>query len=400
MPVRMEVASAFRRKTLYDVPIRLFYVCLYAGLGILFPLLSVYLQQEVKLSGTQIGLLMSIGPIIMIIAQPLWGMVCDATQRSKVVLIVAMMLTGLFAIGFLLTRSYPWLLGIMALLSFFQAALVPLSDSMTMSYVQKTTGDYGRFRLWGSVGFAVAAYLMGMAAQRWGVSVIFAAFAFMMGMGAWMAGFFPDERVTLKLNLREGLSRLLQDRRYILFLVAAFLIMGPIQANNAYFSLMIQSLGGTVAASGFGFLLAAGSEVPLMRGAQTWMKRYGILTVVLLAALAAGMRWVLYFMEPPLWLVYASTFLQGLSTGLFIPAALAYVISITPRDVRLTAVALYTSMGNGLGNWFFTFLGGVMIDRLSVFASYLFFGMSTLVGAGLIWTLRKLDYRPNEEGSD
>lgn len=399
MPVRSGTVTPCQRKTLPDVAIRLFFVCLYAGFGILFPLFSVYLQQEVKLSGTQIGLLLSIGPIVMIFAQPLWGVVCDLTQRSKAVLITAMMMTGLSAVGFFLTRDYPFMLGIMAMLSVFQAALVPISDSMTMSYVQRTDGDYGRFRLWGAVGFAVAAYVMGMAAQWWGVSVIFAAFALMMGMGAWMAGYMTDERVSLKLNLREGLSRLLRNRRYVLFLLAAFCIMGPIQANNAYFSLLFQSLGGTVAASGLGFLLAAGSEVPFMRLAQTWIKRYGILAMVLLSALVAGIRWGLYFTEPPLWLVYASTILQGVSTGLFIPAALAYVVDITPRDVRLTGVALYTSMGNGLGNWFFTFLGGVMIDRFSVFTAYLFFGFLTMFGAGVIWTLRLAERRELERDS-
>jgi PPP family 3-phenylpropionic acid transporter len=381
------------------MPIRLFYICLYAGLGILFPLLSVYLQQEVKLSGTQIGLLMSIGPIAMIVAQPLWGVICDATQRSKSVLIMAMWMTGLCAVGFFLTRDYLLMLGIMSLLSFFQAALVPISDSMTMSYVQRTNGNYGRFRLWGAVGYAVAAYAMGVAAQWWGVSVIFVAFAVTMAMGAWMAGYMPDERVTLKLNLRGSLSRLLRNRRYVLFLLATFCMMGPIQANNAYFSLLFQSLGGTVAASGLGFLLAAGSEVPFMRWAQGWIKRHGILAVVLLSALVAGIRWLLYFTEPPLWLVYSSTFLQGASTGLFIPAALAYVIDMTPRDVRLTGVALYTSMGNGLGNWFFTFLGGVLIDRFNVFATYLFFGLFTMLGAVLIWILRHAERRELEGNS-
>ncbi|RDI45995.1 MFS transporter [Falsibacillus pallidus] len=94
-------------------------------------------------------------------------------------------------------------------------------------------------------------------------------------------------------------------------------------------------------------------------------------------------------MEPSLGLIYASAMIQGASVGLFIPAGLQYIKEITPAHITATAVTIYSAIGNGLGNWFSTFVGGILYDRFSIYIVYLFFGILALMGVILTLILHK-----------
>nr|WP_237712825.1 MFS transporter [Bacillus methanolicus] len=102
------------------------------------------------------------------------------------------------------------------------------------------------------------------------------------------------------------------------------------------------------------------------------------------------MRWILYFTQPSLSIVYITTVIQGFSVGLFIPAGLQYIKDITPVHITATAVTLYSAIGNGLGNWFSTFIGGIIYEEYNVFTVYLFFGIMALMGVLLIvWLIKE-----------
>jgi MFS transporter, PPP family, 3-phenylpropionic acid transporter len=370
----------------------LFYL-IFFGFGGFFPLLSVYFREELHLTGTQIGTILSIGPIVMVLAQPVWGIICDATQRSAQVLMLTLTMTGAVGLLFLGVQSYIGLLLLAVLLAIFQSAIVPLSDSMAVSYVQRAGRDYGNLRLWGAIGFASAAYIMGEISEVWGLTVIFVGFAAAMGLSALTAWKLPRERITLRMELRSGLKELWRLPQFRWFLLATFLVFGPVQANNIYFGLLIQDVGGSIAGVGLGFLLAAGSEAPCMKLAGGWIRKKGLLFVTLVAAFISGFRWLFYATEPSVEWVFVSTLLQGLSVGLFIPAGLQYISRIAPEEVKTTAISLYTAVGTGLGNWFFTFVAGMVLDGFRIFGVYLFFGVLTWIGASVILWVMRLDER-------
>jgi PPP family 3-phenylpropionic acid transporter len=100
---------------------------------------------------------------------------------------------------------------------------------------------------------------------------------------------------------------------------------------------------------------------------------------------------MLYVYDMPLSLVYVTSVLQGFSVGLFIPAAINYVYRIAPEEVKVTAVSLYSTMGSGLGTWFCTIVGGFLLERYSIHTTYLFFGILTFAGVGLLLIIRRME---------
>lgn len=373
-----------------------FYLLTFFGVGSLYPLLSVYLSEVEQLNGYQIGTIMSISPIVMIFFQPLWGLIADRTNASIKILTMATMVAAIFALGFLTFNGYYWVFLIAVCVSIFQSAIIPISDSLSIKYTSKVKANYGNIRLFGSLGFGIAVFLMGRLSEM-NPKIIFLSFTVSLLFASILAIKMPSEKGAGNRNLLSGVKEIFTHKKFLIFLVITFLIFGPNLANNNYFGLFIEHRGGTYTGIGVAFLIAVLSEIPFMRVASNWMNRIGLLQVAALAGVVSIGRWLLYFTEPSLWLIYSTAILQGFSIGLFIPAGLQYIRDITPLHITVTGITLYSAIGNGLGNWFFTFFGGIIYEEYNIYILYLFF--SILSGIGLLlclWLVKEEKKKQNE----
>lgn len=375
-----------------------FYFLSFFGIGALLPLLSVYLQENVGLTGAQIGTIMSISPVVTILVQPFWGVISDYTQKPRLVLTVALIGTAITGFAYSFVDEYVWFIAVAALLALTQSALIPISDSISLNYVQKTNGNYGSIRLWGALGYAGAVYFAGKLSEAFGISSIFYIFVVTLLTAAIFSWNLPKESQSMQVNIKKGISSLIRLPRFVLFLLTTFLIIGPILANNTYFGIFINDIGGSLAGVGLAFLLAAGSEAPFMKFAGNWINKLGMMKVLLMAGIISCLRWFFYFFEPSIQLVYLTTIAQGFSVGLFIPAALQYVRDITPGNIRATAVSVYSAFGNGLGSWFCIFVGGYILEQFSIGSVYLFFCILTGLGILTLIATMALDKKKQAAG--
>ncbi|WML46384.1 MFS transporter [Neobacillus sp. PS3-40] len=375
-----------------------FYLLSFFGFGSITPLISVYLSDVEKLNGTQIGLILSIGPIMMIFFQPIWGMVSDLTKAPPKVLTFTTLLAGIFGFGYIAFHHYSLLLLTAILMAIFQSAIIPISDSISIKYTSKVHYNYGNIRLFGSLGFGIAVFVMGRLSE-YTPTIIFYAYFISLSISSFLAFRLPKESASTKVNLLLGVKDLFVLKKFIMFLIVTFLIFGPNLANNFYFGLFVDKLGGSYTGIGVAFLIAVLSEIPFMRISGRLIDKYGLLPIAAIAGAVSMVRWFFYFLEPSLTLVYASAIVQGLSIGLFIPAGIRYIRDITPVHITATAITIYSAIGNGLGNWFSTFFGGIIYDKFSIFGVYFFFGILSLFGVLLNLWLMKDQKDTNHEKS-
>lgn len=371
--------------------IQMFYFFTFFAFGSIFPLLSVFLEQEKGLNHTQIGMVIAALPLVTIFVQPAWGMLSDYTKNPKRLLMIATVTAAILGFFYPILQLFPILLVGMVCIALFQSGIVPLSDSLSLNFVQRHGKEYGNIRLWGAVGFAVAVFVLGRVTEATdSMNWIFYAFSVGLIFALITLYEFPERADDVSLSFKDGLKTLVKQKPFLLFLVSNFLIFGPVLANNYYFGTFILTVGGTLSGIGLAFLLAAGSEAPFMKVAQLIINRYGVIFVIIFSASVSCLRWLFYYFEPSNIVVYATTIAQGVSVGLYIPAALILVRELAPDDVRATAVGLYSAVGNGLGNACFTFLGGIIIDVWSVSFMYGVFSLMTFIGITILVFVGKL----------
>lgn len=361
-----------------------FYFFLFFGIGAYLPLLSLYLKSY-GLSGIEIGTLLSAGPIVSILVQPFWGIISDRFQAQKKVLLVALVFSTITGCLFpLVGGNFYVLLFMYLLIMLFQSAVIPIIDAISLGHVQISKGDYGSIRMFGSIGFAVAVFVAGQISGLIGLWSTFYLFGGAMLLCILISITLPQQGVSLASNIWSGLGNLLRIPSYVVFLLAAFLIFGPINANNSYFSLFYTAIGGAVAGVGLAFLLFAGSEAPIMKIAARFTNRFGLLPMIIISGVISGVRWFYYASQPTPALVICLFLLQGLSVGLFLPAAASYIRENTPEEVQVTAQAIYAAVGNGLGTVTASYFAGVLLEHLSIFSTYQYFGWSSIIGSLLL----------------
>lgn len=149
------------------------YAFLYAGggfVGIFLPLLF----QDMGLSPLQIGLIAAVGPISSMIGAPLLGMLADrARSRRKLFIVMSMLCSWAlylllpFAALYVSVRSvddaFAISISAIALASAIGVASGSLLDAIAVESLEQNS--YGRLRLFGAVGYGVAAGFAGVVMQ-------------------------------------------------------------------------------------------------------------------------------------------------------------------------------------------------------------------------------------------
>ena len=170
------------------------YLLFFGALGALVPFFTVYLQQ-IGLSGAQIGLVGSIPPLLSLVANPFWSGLADRYNLHRTVLVVCALGAGLMAIPFTLTTDFGWILVTVVVMIFFRTPVSPLIDAAVLQLSRKANVDYGRQRLWGSIGFTFVSMFLGLWLASDNLVMIFWIYGFMIAMGvATLSLFLPAEK--------------------------------------------------------------------------------------------------------------------------------------------------------------------------------------------------------------
>ena len=149
-----------------------FYFLFYAAAAAIAPFIVLY-YQDLGLTGTQIGFLAGIPPLVSLFSATAWGIISDVTQRHKVSLLVAIGGAILMVLALPAFKTFAWLVPAILLFAFFFSPIMPLVDSTTMNLLGDRKEGYGRIRLWGAVGWGITAPLAGWLINTRGAAWMF-----------------------------------------------------------------------------------------------------------------------------------------------------------------------------------------------------------------------------------
>ena len=91
--------ECYHRRMWHSIPLTLFWFAYFGSLGVFYPYFALYLRENAGLTGTQVGMVLAISPLIGMIAQPLWGQVADRTGARTRVLAFLTLGTALGYLG-------------------------------------------------------------------------------------------------------------------------------------------------------------------------------------------------------------------------------------------------------------------------------------------------------------
>jgi len=356
----------------------------YAVMAIFVSYLPVVFAHK-GISPAEIGLLLGLGPIISIVAPPLWGYLSDRWQNTKKVLLLVLGGTVLFG-AILFASSAFWLLFLLVMISFFFLSPIgPLTESLNYRLAEVRGVSYGTIRLFGSIGYGTTALAVGFAAQQWGMGTIPYLYLGYGVLALLLCLLLVNERPLerRKIVLRE-LVQFITYKPTLWFLLIVLLLSIPHRTNDNFLGVYIQQLGGSTGLVGQAWFYATMSEAVCFGLAFFWLRKGKELELLLIAAAFYVLRYLLCaWLAEPHWIAWLQWF-HGLTFAIFYSAAIQYLYRIAPEQWKATSQTVFAAIFFGLSGMIGSVLGGWLLSIFGGMVLYIVMALISFAGFSLI----------------
>lgn len=369
----------------------IFNFLMFAAFATFAPVMVLF-YQGLGFSGTQIGILAGLTPLITIISIPMWTRVADATRKHSLILGGAL-LTGVLALALLpLLKTFALVLLVGAVYMVVAAPVTSLVDNATMVMLGDEKELYGRVRLGGTIGFGIAAAIAGVLVERYGLKLAFWAAAILL-----FAAFAASRKLVFRHEDDEkeedetetsddsgSIGALLVQPKWRLFLLLAFAGGLHMVISSAYLYPYMEGLGMRESVMGFALTVGTIVEIPILFWGDRLIRRFKPWGFFLIANLVSGLRLLLFGVVSAPWLVMAIQLTNGLAFPAMWVAGVSFADEHAPPEMGATAQGLFGAMVMGLGNAVGGFAGGLLLGAIGGSNLFLIIGavifMITVLG--------------------
>ncbi|WP_339219370.1 MFS transporter [Paenibacillus sp. FSL H8-0332] len=349
------------------------------------------------MTSQRIGVMMAFGTLLAILFQPLWGILVDRYQRTRLVLMLTLIVPGTIVYFY----NVKWLVVIVlvySLYTIFQSTQTPIADAYAVNAASAAGTSFGTIRLFGSIGTALGGYFGGLYLNWMGVTELWIPFLLFNLLALLLVITIPVnvERRTQHVTFTSGIRQLLGNRVFLLFLAGCFLVNQTLTAFNSFFVLTFQMAGGSFAWSGIALMIASITSVPAMLVAASVLKKYGYEKTLMLASVVYMLRWAIQWLIPVPGVMIGVQTLHGMSFGFFYIAAVEYVASITGKELQATGQSLFNMVFVGLGGIAGNLLNGYLLDSGGPRLMYFSCTVSAALGALLLYKVSSISHKKQQ----
>ena len=371
--------------------VRLSYLFAFAAAAALTPFASIY-YRSLGFSPQQIGWLLGMPLLMSVLATPVWGAVADATHRHRAVLMLAIAGAAGGAALIPTTDEFAVVVPFALLQAAMFAPVNSLLDNGALTLLGSRPERYGRFRLWGTIGWGVSAPLVGWVVAVLGPRWIFPIYVVLMVALLVAAVRLPvaDRPSSERFGVR--IRALTHNRSLWLFLAVAFLGGIGMSMINAYLPLYLNGMHAT-GLVGVALLIATISELPVMMMGPAILGRLGLAPAFVIGLVLYGLRGLALSFAGSVWVVLALQMLHGPTFALMWVSGVALARRLAPVGAGAVAQGLFTSTSTGLGGALGAVLGGRLYAQGGAVAT--FRGAAVIlavvvpaVAAGAAWARR------------
>jgi PPP family 3-phenylpropionic acid transporter len=362
-----------------------FYFFYFAFVGAMAPFWGLYLK-SLGFAAFQIGVLMSLLQVMRMFAPNIWGWVADHTGRRVAIVQVAVFASLVSYLGVFFGTGFWWLFAVMALMSFFWSASLPLVEATTLSHLGEKTARYGRIRLWGSVGFILAVvglgYLFDFVAIRW---LLWAVLGMMLGLGLF-SWHVPEAEVVPHETDRLPVWHILRRPEVLAFMSAGFLMAAAHGPYYTFYSIYLVDHGYSKSSVGLLWSLGVVCEIGVFLWMPRLMRHFTLRQMLLASFALAVVRFLMIgWGVGSVVLVLVAQVLHAATFGAYHSAAVEVVHRFFRGKHQAKGQGLYNSVSYGAGGTLGGVYSGYAWDAIGPEVTFTLAAACGLVAWALVW---------------
>jgi PPP family 3-phenylpropionic acid transporter len=372
------------------------YAALFLVVGCYLPYLPVWLNWR-HLGAGEIAAILAAPLFTRILVTPLIGYAADLAGGRRSIVIALAWGTLLSFLLLWAADGFWQMLCATIVLAVSWTTITPLVETVAVGLLRTGALDYGRVRLWGSLSFIAASLGSGVVIGRIGPEAVMPLLVAGTALLVLCAHLLPRElggNARPTASMLRGLDltdafRLVRAPLFLLFLLAASLIQASHALYYSFGTLHWRAQGIPDGAIGVLWSVGVIAEVALFAVSGRVIASCGTARLLMLAGLAATLRWGAMAFDPPLWIMFPLQTLHAMSFGAAHLAAIHFLAHAVPENRAATAQGVYAAVVAGLVFGVVTLASGPLYSALSG-AAYGAMAVLALLGAAGAYRLAEL----------
>ncbi len=341
----------------YKRIIPLYYFFFFGGQALITSYMNVYLEKHLGFTGSQLGLYTSLTPLIPAAVIPLIGILCDRTRRYKQFFLcfIGLVIGSAAIMSFQTALPMILLLGIIMEIS--RSATTSLADTQITEYCSQTNGNYGLFRMGGSIGWVVFGMLIGFLTNQLPLNkLLFPTYIILNSITLCFAFLFPNitmesrhaqQETATEKNTKSSnpLKELFHNKAYVSMLLVTIVACMAGESSLAYIgNHLVTTMGGPESLIGLNTAFCVVPEFLFFPAVNGLIKKFGFKKMYLLAAVGATLRFAIYFLAGNPYLFLLGSVFHCLGSGCLTAVNLAHTHKVVDSSVFGTAVTLSSTV--------------------------------------------------------
>ncbi|MGE5774872.1 MAG: MFS transporter [Chloroflexota bacterium] len=366
-----------------------FYFLYFAAFASALPFFVLF-YQELDFTGTQIGLLTGIPPLITLVASPFWTSLADARHWHKLVMSLGTLASVITIFLLPFFSNFIVIFILIILFYVFVSPVASLADSATITMLGEEREMYGRIRLGGTIGFGLFAPIAGVVVERYGLQIGFWMFSMIMLANLFVSMKFSHGTHKVDASNSGGVRVLLTNRRWIIFLFLAFLGgIGGTSAASYLFPYMAE-MGASESMMGWALTIASLTEIPIFFFGNRFVRKFGSYGLLTLSLAMFGIRALLFAaVNLPSLVLFVQVF-GGMIFPAMWAAGVSYADENAPAGLKSSAQGLFGAAAFGVGSAVSGFVSGLLLESVGGRGMFLALGIIILAGLGIAEGIRRL----------
>lgn len=338
------------------------YVLAFASGGIQLPLTSTAMA-GVGMSMGAVGWMWASRSVMGILGPILWGILSDRRGDARPFTIAALLSGSVLLVALSLTTTAPAAIILFGLYGLLCGPSGSLIDGMVLTALGDAKHRFGRWRMWGTLGFGVTAVGSAILVDRGLIEplphVLFPICAVLTGLGGLALFFVPRLPRPALGRVRDVWPVLKRPDMVALFATSTLLWCSHI-GYSSFITPLATSRGLPESSVGYSLAAAIVVEAIMLRETGRFTTRFGARPVLVGVVAVTVVRWLLMSVcVDPAFFVALSA-LHGITFGLFFGTFVQLVAERTPPEMRQAAQGIIGSGSFGLGGA----LGSVLVGHI------------------------------------
>lgn len=326
--------------------------------GSWLPLLALYLGDFLNFSGREIGWIFATQAVASVFALFVGGQLADRILSSEKVLAIAHLVGGVTMLALSMQKTFWPFFAIMLAHQLVYVPTLSLTNAISFHHLKDAQKDFGWVRLWGTIGWIAASWPFvfilsgksGPALEAALTNIFVVAGAASLALAAFSLTLpkTPPAADVEKSAPLEAL-RLLAVPAFLVLFIVTFMDALVHQCYFQWTSPFLRHAG--LAENWIMPAMSIGqiAEIATMAMLGMFLQRLGWRLTMTFGILAHALRFFIYYIGEPLWLMVGVNIVHGFAYAFFFASVYIFVDEYFPKRSRASAQGLFNLLILGLG---------------------------------------------------